>query len=67
MARAIAECGAKVWITARGKDQLEEAAQKLKAQGHDIAIRAFDLADRKGCLSALKDIAAEDGRLEHSR
>lgn len=64
MARAIAECGAKVWITARGREQLEEAAQKLRAEGHDVATRAFDLADRESCVSAINEIAAAEGHLE---
>lgn len=64
MARAIAESGAKVWITARGKDQLEEAAQKLRVEGHDVAIKAFDLADREGSVSTINDIAAAEGRLD---
>lgn len=64
MARAIAECGARVWITARGQDQLDTAAAALRAEGHDIAVRAFDLADRAACVAAVNDIAAAEGRLD---
>ena len=64
MARALAESGAKVWITARGKEQLDEAAAKLRAQGHDVAVKAFDLADRAACLSAVNEIAAAEDRLD---
>ena len=64
MARAIAECGAKVWITARGKDQLEAAAEKLRANGHDISVRAFDLADGEACVAAVNEIAEIEGRFD---
>ena len=64
MARAIAECGAKVWITARGKDQLEAAAEKLRANGHDITVRAFDLADGEACVAAVNEIAEIEGRFD---
>ncbi|MEZ5804918.1 MAG: SDR family oxidoreductase [Rhizobiaceae bacterium] len=65
MAKAIAESGAKVWMTARGRDDLEKAAAKLRADGHDVATRAFDLADGAACIEAIRDIgAAEGGRLD---
>lgn len=64
MARALAESGAKVWITARGKEQLDAAAERLRSQGHDIAAKAFDLADRAACVAAINEIAATEGRLD---
>jgi gluconate 5-dehydrogenase len=65
MAKAIAESGARVWMTARGMDQLEESAAKLRAEGHDVAVKAFDLADGTACVAAIREIgAAEGGRLD---
>lgn len=64
MAKAIAESGAKVWITARGKEQLEELAAKLRAEGHDIDVRAFDLSDGEACVAAINEIAEAEGRLD---
>lgn len=64
MARALAESGARVWITARGQEQLQAAAQALKAEGHDVAVKAFDLADRGACVSAINEIAGAEGRLD---
>ncbi|MFI0842931.1 SDR family NAD(P)-dependent oxidoreductase [Mesorhizobium sp. IMUNJ 23232] len=65
MAKAIAESGAKVWMTARGVDQLEDSAARLRAEGHEVATRAFDLADGAACVAAIRDIgAAEGGRLD---
>lgn len=64
MAKAVAESGARVWMTARGKDQLEQSAAKLRAEGHDVAIRAFDLADGPACVAAVNEIAEAEGRLD---
>ena len=65
MAKAIAESGAKVWMTARGKEQLEESAARLRADGHDVAVRAFDLGDGAACVEAIREIGAtEGGRLD---
>ena len=64
MARAIGESGAKVYMTARGEAQLEEAAATLRAEGLDVAVRAFDLADGAACVSAIKEIGEAEGRLD---
>ncbi len=64
MAKAIAESGAKVWITARGKERLEDAADKLRAEGLDVAVRAFDLSDGPSCVAAVNEIAEAEGRLD---
>jgi gluconate 5-dehydrogenase len=58
MARAIAESGAKVWMTARGREQLEESAAKLRGEGHDVAVKAFDLANGAACVDAIREIGA---------
>ena len=64
MAKAIAESGAKVIMTARGKEQLDESADKLRAEGHDVGVRAFDLADGKACVETIREIGATAGRLD---
>jgi gluconate 5-dehydrogenase len=64
MAKAIAESGARVIMTARGKDQLDESAAKLKAEGHNVGVRAFDLADGKACVETIREIGATEGRLD---
>ena len=64
MAKAIAESGAKVIMTARGKEQLDESADKLRAEGHDVGVRAFDLADGKACVETIREIGATEGRLD---
>lgn len=64
MARAVAESGAKVWMTARGEKQLEESAAALRAEGLNVAAKAFDLADGQACVAAINAIANSEGRLD---
>ncbi|AKH98855.1 dehydrogenase of unknown specificity, short-chain alcohol dehydrogenase like [Hoeflea sp. IMCC20628] len=64
MARAIAESGAKVYMTARGVEQLEKSAAVLRSEGHDVETRAFDLADIDACIAAIREIGEAEGRLD---
>jgi gluconate 5-dehydrogenase len=64
MARAVAESGARVYLVARGKDQLEKAAAELRDAGHDAKVSAFDLADGDACVSAIRAIGEAEGRLD---
>ena len=64
MARAIGEQGAKVYMTARGQEQLDESAARLRSEGLNVAVRAFDLADGDACVAAMKEIGAAEGRLD---
>ena len=64
MARAIAESGAKVYMTARGVEQLEKSAAILRSEGHDVETRAFDLADTDACVAIVREIGKAEGRLD---
>jgi gluconate 5-dehydrogenase len=64
MARAIAESGARVYLTARGKDQLEQSASALRAMGLDVRSSAFDVGDADQCIRAIRDIGEAEGRLD---
>jgi gluconate 5-dehydrogenase len=64
MARAVAESGARVYLVARGKEQLEKAAAELREAGHDAKVSAFDLADGEACVSAIRAIGEIEGRLD---
>ncbi|MGO4705969.1 SDR family NAD(P)-dependent oxidoreductase [Microvirga sp. 2MCAF38] len=64
MARAVAESGARVYMTARGKEQLEESASALREQGLDVRTSAFDLADGDQCVDAIRKIGEAEGRLD---
>ncbi len=64
MARAVAESGARVYMTARGKDQLEQAAATLRDGGLDVQACPFDLADGNQCVEAIRGIGEAEGRLD---
>lgn len=64
MALAVAESGARVYMTARGHGQLEEAAAGLKARGLDVQALAFDLADAEQCVAAVRSVGEAEGRLD---
>ncbi|MHB2167969.1 SDR family NAD(P)-dependent oxidoreductase [Alsobacter sp. R-9] len=64
MARAVAESGARVYMTARGAEQLDASAAQLAAAGLDVRTRAFDLADPDACVEAIAAIGAAEGRLD---
>jgi gluconate 5-dehydrogenase len=64
MAKALGESGARVWMTARGQEQLETSAQSLRTEGLDVRTRAFDLADGQSCVDAIREIGAAEGRLD---
>jgi gluconate 5-dehydrogenase len=64
MARAVAQSGARVYMTARGQEQLDNAAATLRAEGMDVETRAFDLADGEACVAAVQAIGKTEGRLD---
>lgn len=64
MARAVAEGGARVYMTARGAEQLEASAARLRADGLDVRTMAFDLADPDACVAAVTQVGAAEGRLD---
>ena len=64
MARAIAESGARVYLVARGKEQLDKAAAELCAAGHDAKVSAFDLSDGEACVRGIRAIGEAEGRLD---
>ena len=64
MAKAIAEFGARVYMTARGQDQLEESASTLGAAGSTSGRYAFDLCHPNACVAAIVEIGAAEGRLD---
>ncbi len=64
MARAVAESGARVYMTARGQDQLEQSAATLREAGLDVRTSAFDLSDGDECVRAIREIGEAEGRLD---
>lgn len=65
IAAALAESGARVWLTAPDGQQLRDAADCLRAQGHDVTVRVLDVLDPQACVAGIREIgAAEGGRLD---
>lgn len=64
MAKAVAESGARVYLTARGQEQLEQSAVALRDAGLDVRTRAFDLSDNEACIQAVREIGKAEGRLD---
>ncbi len=64
MARAVAQSGARMYMTARGAEQLEQSVAALRAQGLDVHAKAFDLADPAQCVQAITEIGQAEGRLD---
>jgi len=64
MARAIAESGARVYMTARGAEQLDATARQFADAGLDVRTKAFDLADADACVAAVQEVGAAEGRLD---
>jgi len=61
IARALAEAGARVVVTARDADHLAVAAAELVGDGLAVVAEAFDLADEAACITASKRIVERHG------
>ena len=64
MAEALGEMGARLALTARKKDELDEAVAQLKAQGIDATAWVCDLGKRERIAPVLEQILAKLGKVE---
>ena len=64
MAQALGEMGAKVVVTARKKDELEEAAGQLAKQGIDAAWFACDMGKRETIAPVTDEILEKFGKVD---
>lgn len=64
IAQMAAECGARVAITGRDAEPLEEVAQELKSQGHDALAITADVTSPDQMQQAVKQILDRWGRLD---
>lgn len=64
IARGLAAAGARVVLNGRRKDKLEQAAATLAAEGGDIGISPFDVADADAVAAAVVAIERERGPLD---
>lgn len=64
IARALAEEGYRLTMSARGPESLEEAAQKLHDDGHEVTSVAVNMADENAVRTILDHHEAAFGRLD---
>ena len=64
MAQALGEMGAKLVVTARKKDELEEAARQLARQGVDAAWFACDMGKRETIAPVTDEILEKFGKVD---
>jgi NAD(P)-dependent dehydrogenase (short-subunit alcohol dehydrogenase family) len=64
MAQALGEMGAKVVVTARKKDELEQAQRQLTAQGIDAAWFACDMGKRETIAPVTDEILEKFGKVD---
>ncbi len=63
-ARLLAKHGAKVFLTARREDKLEEVAAEIKADGGEVAYKATDVSKEEDCKAAVEACIEAFGRLD---
>ena len=63
-AKAIASCGAKVFLVARREDKLKEVAAAIEADGGTVGYYACDVAIEEDCKAAVEACIAQFGRLD---
>jgi gluconate 5-dehydrogenase len=64
MAEALGEMGARLALTARKKDELDEAVAHLKAQGIEAAAWVCDLGKREQIAPVVEQILAKLGKVD---
>lgn len=64
IARGLASAGAEVVLNARSKGTLEEAREKLAAEGFRVHARVFDVTDAAAVSTAVDAIESEIGPIE---
>ncbi|MBT0670208.1 SDR family oxidoreductase [Novosphingobium profundi] len=64
IAQALGRAGASLVLNARAPDALEEAAQRLRAEGFDVATRTFDVTDPAEVNAAVAAIETEVGAID---
>src|SRR5277367_2235784 len=58
MARGLATAGARLILNGRDEQKLANAAKSLADDGHNVAARAFDVADEKAVIAAFEHFDA---------
>ena len=63
-AKLLAQHGAKVFLTARREDKLQEAVAEIEAAGGQAAYKACDVSSEEDCKAAVEACVQEFGRLD---
>lgn len=63
-AKVLAEHGAKVFLTARREDKLQEAVTEIEAAGGIASYKPCDVSEEEQCKAAVEACVAEFGRLD---
>lgn len=64
IARGLAEAGARTYIASRKLEPLEDLANSLRAEGHDVRPQPLDQADEASIFALRDTIARESERLD---
>ena len=64
ISRRLAEEGATVWMCDIRADALEQAAQKLSADGHAVSLAELDVCDEQGWSGLVDQVLARHGRVD---
>ncbi len=63
-AKVLADHGAKVFLTARREDKLQEAVEEIRAAGGEASYRVTDVSSEEDCKAAVQECVREFGRLD---
>ncbi|MET0746915.1 MAG: SDR family oxidoreductase [Rhizobium sp.] len=63
-ARQLGQLGYRVWLGSRDRQRGETAAERLRAEGHDIRVLAIDVTQDHSVLAAAARVEQEDGKLD---
>ena len=64
LAQGLAQAGARIVLNGRGADKLAQVAATLRAEGHEVHERVFDVTDRAAVAAAVAGIEADIGPIE---
>ena len=64
LARGLAGAGARIVLNARNRDKLEDAAERLRAEGSVVVTAPFDVTDAAAVIDGVGRIEAEAGPID---
>ena len=64
LARGLAEHGAKIVLNGRAREKVEAAAERLRADGFEVSVAAFDVTDQKAVAEGIAAIERDIGPID---